>query len=145
MSESIAQLISEAQDATAFFTKDSKVGDAITGTITAVSLRQVRDYITNKPNYWEDNTPQQQIVIVVDSDELATGEDDGLRAVYVKWWGVWRKAFAKAITASGATEPEIGGILTVTFESEVPNKDTKMDAMKVYSYAYTNPATGVTS
>ena len=77
MSESIAQLISEAQDATAFFTKESKVGDTITGTITAVSLRQVRDYITNKPNYWEDNTPQQQIVIVVDSDELATGDDDG--------------------------------------------------------------------
>lgn len=140
MSNAIAQLIAEAQDAPAFFTKDSKIGDSISGTISAISLRQTRDFRTNKPEAWEDGSPKQQLVIVVDSTELESDKgDDGKRSLYVKWWGVQRKAFAKAITADGAEQPVIGGELTATFVGEEPSKEKGFDPTKLYEYSYVEP------
>ena len=131
----LAQMIAEAQDAKAFFTKHSQIGDSITGTITAISIRQSRDFRTKKPESWEDGSPKQQIVIIVEATNEANGETDTF-SIYVRWWGIWRKAFAKAIADAKKNEPAIGGQLTVTYTGEIESEDPSFDPTKVYSYEY---------
>lgn len=132
-----AERIAEASDAPAYFDKDSKPGDTVTGRITAISLRQTRDFKTKKPETWDDGSPREQFVLVLDTGANQFEGDDGKRSVYVKWWGRWRKAFAKAVLSTEAEEPELGGSLTATFvgldDSAV---DDGMSAAKVYEYIY---------
>lgn len=138
--DALAQMIAEAQDAPAFFTKDSQVGASVSGTITNISIRQVRDFKTRKPLQWDDGSPQQQLVVIADRTDSATGEQTAF-SLYVKWWGNRRKEFAKAILDAGVDVPEVGGTITATYtgDSDAP-RDPGMDAEKLYSYSYVPPA-----
>jgi hypothetical protein len=131
-------MMAEAQDAPAFFSKTSNPGDTLTGVISSVSVRQTRHYKTNKPETWDDNSPKQQIVVIVDSTDRKTGETES-KSIYVKWWGDNRKKFAAAIAAGGGAEPAIGGTFTVKYEGEGEQPDKDMDPPKIYEYAYTAP------
>lgn len=140
--KSIAQMIAEAQDAPAFFGKESKIGDAVTMVIENISIRQTRDFRTKKPETWEDGSPKEQFVIIGKSDTLAKSkDDDGLRSVYIKWWGKMRKDFAKVIIESGYSEPAEGGTLTMRYSGEQPEAEVEkgFDAEKYYSFAYAGP------
>lgn len=138
---SIAELINEAQDAPAFFTKNSAVGDTISGQVTAISLRQVRNFKTNLPETWDDGTPQLQIVVVVKDENLAKGEDDGSRSIYVKWWSTWRHNFAKAVREAGQTDVLVGGTFQATYVGEGDQTDPNLSAPKLFDYTYTAPVT----
>lgn len=81
--------------------KLSEIGDILRGKIIKAELRQAKDD-DGKPDTWDDGNPKQQIVVIIQTD-LDEGpddegrEDDGKRAVYVKWWGDQRKALLAAI------------------------------------------------
>jgi hypothetical protein len=135
----LSQLISEAQDAPAFFTKTSKPGTTITGIISSIAVRQTRDIKTKKPESWDDGAPKQQIVVIVDTTNTETGETES-RSIYIRWWGANRKAFAAGIIDSGATTPELGGALTATYKGEGVQADKTLDPPKLYEYSYTAPA-----
>lgn len=139
-----SDLIAEASDAPAYFDADSAIGDTITGRITAISLRQTRDFKTKKPETWEDGAPREQFILVLNSDLHQHETDDGKRSVYVKWWGKWRKSFAKAFLDAAAlhgseAEPEIGGTLTVTYVGEGEAPSAGMSPAKLFEYSYTPP------
>lgn len=113
-----------------FFTKDDPVGRSVTGTVTAVSVRQVTSFETGKPEFWDDGQPKRQAVITLMTAERdpADGDDDGHRNVYVKMWGDQRRALAKAGT------PAVGDTLTVTFTGLGIAPGRGMSAPKHYEF-----------
>lgn len=133
-----ASIIAEASDAPAYFDKDSQIGDQVTGKITAISLRQTRNYKTKEPEFWKDGEPREQFVVVVQTDLAQFDGDDGKRSLYVKWWSHWRKAFAKAVLANGAEEPEVGGTLSVKFVG-LGERDDDLSPAKLFEYQYAVP------
>lgn len=81
--------------------KLEEVGDVLRGVVISAELRQARDD-DNKPDFWEDGNPKQQVVILLQTtlDEGPNDEgkdDDGKRAFYIKWWGLQKKAFLEAV------------------------------------------------
>jgi len=78
-------------------------GDTVTGVIEKIEVRQTSDFKTRKPVFWDDGRPQEQVVVTVQTDLDETGvgdfegEDDGLRAIYVKSWGPQVRAFRKGV------------------------------------------------
>lgn len=138
MPNALAQMIGEAQDAPAFFSKESKIGDSIEGIISNISIRQTRDFKSKKPESWDDGSPKQQIVVIIDTTN-SKGEIVS-NSVYVKWWGPNRKAFASAVVEGGGVAPVNGGKLKVTFAEEIPSEEKGMDPQKIFTYEYTAPA-----
>lgn len=115
-----------------FFTRDSSVGDSVTGPIVSIDVRQATDYTTKEPLWWQDGQPKEQIVVTVRADGIAPedADDDLHRSVYIKGWGVQRNAF---IEAAKAHKPQVGDIFTATFVAEKPNPKGGNPA-KVYEY-----------
>lgn len=113
-----------------FFTKDDPVGRSVTGTVTAVSVRQVTSFETGKPEFWDDGQPKRQAVITLATAERdpADSDDDGHRNVYVKMWGDQRRALAKAGT------PAVGDTLTVTFTGTTAPPSKGLNPSKVYEF-----------
>jgi len=134
-----ADLLSENLSATQAFSKDSVIGETVTGEVDSFEVRQTRDFDTKALETWDDGSPCRQIVVNLQTD-LATGEDDdGMRSLYVKWWGASRRAFLRAVKDAGAADLEKGGILTATFtgEGEAPRKG--MNPPKLYAFEYKRP------
>jgi len=133
----LQEMFASAIDAPAFFSKTSIVNDSITGIIRAVSKRQTRNPKDNSLQYWEDGSPMEQVVVIVESAELAKSGDDGARTIYIKWWGDSRKGIATAVQEAGAVVPTRGDRLTVTYtgEGEQP-KNPVLSKPKLYTYKY---------
>jgi hypothetical protein len=124
-----------------FFTRDSRVGDSVTGPIVSIDVRQATDYTTKEVMYWPDGNPKEQIIVVVRAEGITPeDEDDDLhRAIYIKGWGVQRSAF---IEAAKAHKPEPGDRFTATFVAEKPNPKGGFPA-KVYEYRITPMDAGI--
>ena len=115
-----------------FFGKGDQPGKSVTGTVTAVSVRQTISLDTGKPEFWDDDgqQPKRQAVITLATAERdpADPEDDGRRNVYDKMWGDQRRALAKAGT------PAVGDTLTATFTGETPSTVMGMSPAKNYAF-----------
>ena len=132
----MAQRFAEAVSAPGYFTKESEVGDSITGTIVAANFRDRRD-AKGKVQRWDDDTPQENLVITMETTLSQFDGDDGKRSIYVKWWGEQRRDIAKAVNAAGATVPTAGDTLTVTYVGDGPQpKDKALSPEKLYEYEY---------
>lgn len=139
-----SDLIAEASDAPAYFDKDATIGEALTGRVVAISLRQTRDFKTKEPEVWKDGTAREQFVIVLQTGLVQFEGDDGKRSLYIKWWGVWRKAFAKAVLNAAnkygtEPEPELGGTLTAMFTGLGESTDSSLSPAKLFEFDYYPP------
>lgn len=135
----VSDLLSESLSNKAFFNKDSVIGDTVTGTVLDSEVRQSRDFDDNKLEFWDDGSPQLQLVINIQTDiRDAPGEDgeedDGIRSVYVKWWGSQRKALLTAIKKSGVKDLAEGDVFTASFVGEGEQPDRKKSKPKLYEY-----------
>jgi hypothetical protein len=138
---STADLLSESLSNKAFFNKDSVIGDTVTGTIIDSEVRQSRNFDDNKLEFWDDESPRLQIVVNLQTDLADDADDDGVRSVYVKWWGSSRKAFLTAVKEAGATDIEPGGTLTASYTGDGDQPDRKKSAPKLYAFGYKVPGT----
>lgn len=134
-----ADLFSESLSNKAFFTKDSQVGDTVTGTVIESEPRQTRNFDTNKLETWDDGSPMLQLVVSIQTDLTEDAEDDGVRSVYIKWWGESRKSILKAVKASGAPDILDGGTFTASYIGDGEQLDRKKSPPKIYAYEYTAP------
>jgi hypothetical protein len=118
-----------------YFTRDSRVGDSVTGPIVSIDVRPATDYTTKEVMHWPDGNVKEQIVVIVRAEGITPedADDDLNRAIYVKGWGVQRSAF---IEAAKAHKPEPGDRFTATFVAEKPNPKGGNPA-KVYEYRIT--------
>ena len=123
------------------FNIDTPVGTSVTGTITAVDVRQATDYVTGKPKTWDDGNPQMQIVITLATDlrDPAIDDDDGTRAIYIKTWGPWKEALSEAIREAGGRKASDvlvpGARFTDTFTGTKPS--TQGSPTKIHAYRIT--------
>lgn len=139
---SIADLLANAGGTPSAFTKDSPIGTTVQGQIVDAQVRQTRNYETGDPEYWSDGNPKVQVAIILQTNlrDPMTPDDDGRRGVYVKWWGDSRTALAAAIKAAGDTDIRVGGLFMAKYVGEKPNDNPRLNATKIYQYAYQMPA-----
>lgn len=119
--------------APSFFTKDSEPGDTVSGMILKSEIRQVFDPNTRKPVNWASGRPQMQLVVTLVTED---GEEYSL---YLKSWGVQRKALMEAAEKRGtsvamATRP--GGNIRATFTGEAKSAKPGQDPTKIYEYDF---------
>lgn len=124
-----------------YFNKNSPVGATISGTVVESSPVQARDYEDNSLKFWDDGSPQMQLVITLQTTmrDRSIEDDDGKRRVYVKWWGSEKQNLVTAIQRTGDKFLRDGATLTVTFSGLGEQKDRKLNPPKLYDFNYQPP------
>lgn len=136
----LADLIASGDTVTSAFSKESPIGSTITGTVISTDVRQTRNYETGDPETWADGNPRQQAVITLETTQRSSVDDDGHRAVYVKWWGEQRKALVAAVRAAGDVDVRVGGTFTATYYADGEQENKKLNPPKLYRYTYVPPS-----
>lgn len=139
---SLRELIEQGASTKAFFNKHSPVGSKVVGTIVSTDVRQVRDPETNDLKFWDDGNPRQQVVVVLDTDLRDDGpDDDGRRAVFIKWWGDQRRALLDAVKDAGDDDLHVGGKFAAEYygDGEQP-KNKVYSPAKLYRFDYVKPS-----
>lgn len=132
---SLADLVAvSGAAAPSYFNKDSKVGDSITGFVTDVQTRQARDPQTNKVRFWENGDPVIQVIVSLQTDAKTDENDDGVRSVFIKFWGVQRKALLEALKAAGQSDIIAGQKFTATFVGTEKATSKAMSDTKIFEY-----------
>lgn len=134
----VSELLSETLSSRSFFNKQSVIGDTVTGVITDSEVRQSRDFDDNSLETWDDGSPVQQLVINIQTDlnepTEEYPEDDGMRTVYIRWYGAQRKALLKAAKDAGVTDLFAGDQFTASFTGLGEQKDKKKNPPKLYAF-----------
>lgn len=118
------------------------IGTTVNGRITErPTVEQQKDFTTGEAKFWDDGSPQMQLVVTLATSERdpANPDDDGARRVYVK--GQMKTAVAQAVRSTGARGLEVGGILSVTYSADGVAKNPRFNAPKNFTAHYTPAAT----
>lgn len=113
--------------------KFETVGETHTGEIVSIDTRQVNDYETGTPEFWQDGRPKQQIVVTFDTGKQESPDDDGHRNLYIKGWGDQLRAFRDAARRLGRN-PQVGDRITATYVADGEKKNPRFNAPKLYQY-----------
>lgn len=119
-------------------------GDTYFGEIDSIQIRQVNDYDTGKPAFWDDGRPQEQIVVTINTTEQDSPDDDGKRTIYIKGWGDQLKAFRQAAKNLGRN-PREGDMFTATYTGDGEKKNPRFNAPKLYKYEFTAGTAGLSN
>ncbi|MEW6917984.1 hypothetical protein V3M78_06710 [Trueperella pyogenes] len=118
--------------------KPETIGETLGGVIASVDVRQMTDFTTSKPEFWDDGKPKNQIVVTVKTGAVGDDGEPEQGNVYIKTWGEQKIALSNAIKATGldangALAP--GNEFWVTYRGEKPNeKNPRFNATKIYEY-----------
>lgn len=110
------------------FDKNSPIGATVTGTIVKAEIVQRRDFMTDKPETWDDGNPKNQVRIILNV------ADDEQRAVYIKAWGQAAQNLKDAVHAAGMSDLDVGATFTATYASTIPSDNPKFSDTKVFTY-----------
>jgi hypothetical protein len=120
------------------FNKYSRPGEKHGGIVTEFTLFHATDPDTGKKANWDDGNPVMKAKIVVQTSENAGPDedgnpDDGRRAIYIKWYGDDRRAFAEAV---GDNQFQKGAFFGAQFLREEAPKNKAHNGRKVWAYYY---------
>lgn len=133
---SLAELVANSETAApSFFTKDSKIGDTITGAVVGVQTRQARDIQTRQPRVWENGDPVLQVVVSIQTDEKTDENDDGVRAVFIKFWGAQRQALLDALKDANLSDVPLGSTFTASFVGTEKSNNRAFSDTKLFEYS----------
>lgn len=129
----------DSQSSKSAFNADSQPGAMVTGVIESVTATQVRDFQTKQLTYWDDGSPRLQILVTVDTGvrDPNVEDDDGRRTVYIKGWGVQRRAWLTALRNAGLKKTHDvrpGDRFTATFTGYGPRGNAPQPP-KLFEYA----------
>jgi hypothetical protein len=117
---------------------DQEFGTVVGGEIVdKPTTTQQRDFDTGQLKFYPDGNPAWQIVVPVQA-QPADGEDDGVRAFYLK--GQMKKAVQEAVRRGGASRLEVGGVLHIRYVRDEPNSRGRGKPKKIYEARYVPPA-----
>lgn len=129
------------------FSRYAQPGDSVSGTILSATQRQVLDFTTKKPAFWDDGSPKMQIVISIQTGLREDAEDDGARSLYIKAWGKDKIALASAIRDAGfdmaSSALATGNHFTATFTGTEPSGAGNDRKVYVYQVRAGSPMAGV--
>jgi hypothetical protein len=117
--------------------KFEKPGTVVSGRIARTpEVQQQRDFDTGKPKFWDDGTPQKQIVVQLQTQlrDPQIPDDDGVRVIYIR--GNMLTAIRQAVRAAGA-QLETGGTLSITYTGDGEPSKRGFNPPKLYSATYT--------
>lgn len=138
----LRQLMADSKGLPSAFRRDHPIGTVWSGVVQRVDVRQVRDDDGN-PETWDDGNPKQQVVIAIQTDQRdpeRTG-DDGVRGIYVKWWGEQRKALRECLQNAGVDDIEPGGLFAAKYTGDGPQPQNRMySPAKLMQFEYKPPS-----
>lgn len=117
-------------------------GDLYTGEVVDIAVRQVNDYDSGKPAFWDDGNPQEQIVVTIATADSTGPDDDGHRNIYIKGWGEQLKSFRQAAKGLGRN-PRKGDVFTATYIGDGEKKNPRFNAPKLFQYEVAAGAAGL--
>lgn len=109
-------LMDEMMKPSARYAKFQTAGDSYSGVIAAIVEAQATEFGTNAPLFFDDGKPKMMLLVIIATSLREDEDDDGLRTVPIKAWGIQRSAFRDAVTKGG--EPELGDQFAVRFIGE---------------------------
>jgi len=127
-----------------------EIGDEVHGEVIAAEMRQANDLDTGKPGFWDNGDKKMNALITIQTDQRdpSIDGDDGVRTVYVKWWGPNKIALQQEIRTKTAHLPEEeqdimrGGKFSARLADKIPPQTRGFSPTKVLEFHYTPPATG---
>jgi hypothetical protein len=126
------------------------VGASVTGKIVEVAEQQQTDLDSGEPAFWQSGQPKMMIRVVLQTTLKDSETDDGKRNVYLRGS---RKPEAQSslsaviqavLKATGRTELDTGGTLTLTYIGDGEKTKMAYTAPKLYSASYTPPSVNLT-
>lgn len=120
--------------------KFEKLGDSVNGVITAIHPPEYQTDMKTKqpiPDGRGGFKLQIRIDLQTNLRDPSIDNDDGQRTLYVKGW--MRGALGDALRVAGAQQPEIGGVLTVTYNDSEPSSTPGFDPTKKFVAQYVKP------
>lgn len=123
--------------------KFTKIGQIVGGVVESAELFQSRDE-DGKPETWDDGGAKMKLRIIVQT-ELDEGtddqgrEDDGRRALYVKWWGEQKKAFLQAMEKAGLDDLVPGSKAFAKYVEDGEKAKKSWSAPKIMRYKFVGP------
>lgn len=125
------------------------MGIARGGTIMEEPVKsQQRDFDDNKPLFWDDGRPREQLIVVLQTEERDPGDnsDVGLRRLFIpnngSAPGSLYRVVGDALRQAGASDLLIGGRLMVAWIGEEPSSRKGANPRKIWAAQYTPPAPG---
>lgn len=119
-----------------------KVGDTVTGVISGPPEKKESRDDDGKPRTFDSGDIRYVWVfpILTDLRDPEDPLDEGERSLWLKWHSY--EAVKKAIRASGAKGPEVGGTITLTLTGFGPKTKAIWNPPKLYSATYVPPPSG---
>jgi hypothetical protein len=100
--------------------KFDKVGAVITGKIVGLRDQQARDFTTGKPIVWDDGNPGLELLVMLATDAREDEDDDGVRTVRIKGWGIQRNSLRDACMKAGRP-PIVGDMFRAQYVGDEPS------------------------
>jgi hypothetical protein len=94
--------------------KFSNPGDAITGKVVGIREQQAKEFGTGKPEFWDNGEPKLEVLFSLATDAREDGDDDGVRTVRIKGWGIQRNALRDACQKAGRP-PIVGDLMRAQY------------------------------
>lgn len=128
------------------FSGDVAPGTTVTGTISEIGVQEchVFDPVEGKPtneiDRWKDGSPKVQLKVIVQTDLPPESEtDDGKRSIFIKGWGLQRKAYQDAVRRNGGKAPKQGDTFTAKYIG-LGQAQGRLNPPKIYEYTITPSA-----
>lgn len=124
-----------------------QIGDSYEGVVTRATVGTVSKFgdPDRTPEVWKDGSPKLQVIIGVQTPHKDDADDDGVRNIYIKWWGESAAEFTRAVKAAGDTDARVGGWFKATYVGDKPAETAGLNPTKLFRYEYrmagVNPAT----
>lgn len=132
------QMLASIESQSSKGAKFEQPGTSISGIIENVTANQIRDLKSRQPKFFDDGQPQMQVLVTINTGvtDPMVEDDDGRRTVYIKGFGLQRRAWLQALHKAGlrkAAEVRPGDRFTATFTGFGEAKPG-MNAPKLFEY-----------
>lgn len=132
------QMLASIESQSSKGAKFEQPGTSISGIIENVTANQIRDFNSRQPKFFDDGQPQMQVLVTINTGvtDPMVEDDDGRRTVYIKGFGLQRRAWLQALHNAGlrkAAEVQPGDRFTATFTGFGEAKPG-MNAPKLFEY-----------
>ena len=126
--------------------KFDTVGATVTGTVIDMEELQQTDLSTGEPRTFTNGQPMMMYRISLQTDITDTDTDDGIRSIYLKGSRNPESQSSLAAVlyavkkATGTTQIEQGGTLTLTYIGDGKSKTRGFNPPKLYTATYERPS-----
>ena len=132
------QMLASIESQSSKGAKFEQPGTSISGIIENVTANQIRDFKSRQPKFFDDGQPQMQVLVTINTGvtDPMVEDDDGRRTVYIKGFGLQRRAWLQALHNAGlrkAAEVRPVDRFTATFTGFGEAKPG-MNAPKLFEY-----------